>query len=109
MTQFSASIIWIILLGRILDFVLGFGKNLTDQSFLLPEFPQQVHIMGFEFSALFCFQALPVVFLWNGNLPFVILSVFIGHFQKQQIGELFQVIAVAHPVIPQGVAETPDF
>jgi len=65
--------------------------------------------MGLEFSPLSGFQALPVVFLRNADLPFVILPVFIGHFQKQQIGELFQVIAVAHPVIPQGVAETPDF
>ena len=65
--------------------------------------------MGFEFSPLSGFQALPVVFLWNANLPIIILAVFIGHFQKQQIGELFQVIAVAHPIIPQGVAETSDF
>jgi hypothetical protein len=31
------------------------------------------------------------------------------HLQKQQIGKLLQVIAVAHPIIAQGVAEIPDF
>jgi three-Cys-motif partner protein len=31
------------------------------------------------------------------------------HLQKQQVGQLFQIIAIAHAVIAQGVAEVPDF
>jgi hypothetical protein len=36
-------------------------------------------------------------------------AVFICHFQKQQIGKLFQVSAVAYAIIPEGVAEGPYF
>jgi hypothetical protein len=33
----------------------------------------------------------------------------LGHFQEQQVGELFDVIAVIHAVMAQRVAETPEF
>ena len=32
-----------------------------------------------------------------------------GQFEKQQLGELFEIVAVANTVIAQGVAEVPDF
>ena len=35
-------------------------------------------------------------------------AVFIRHFQENQIRELLQIVAVAHPVIAQRGAETPD-
>ena len=37
------------------------------------------------------------------------LAVFVGHFEEDQIGELFQVVAVADAVIAEGMAEAPDF
>ncbi len=38
-----------------------------------------------------------------------LLRVLVRQLQEQQVGELFEVIAIAHPVIAQGVAEVPDF
>ncbi len=37
------------------------------------------------------------------------LLIFVGHFQKEQIGKLFQIIAIAYTVVAQGIAEAPDF
>lgn len=37
------------------------------------------------------------------------VNVLICHFEEQQVGQLLQVIAVANAVIPQGIAEVPDF
>jgi hypothetical protein len=36
-------------------------------------------------------------------------AVFIRHLEEDEIGELLQVIAVAHAVVTQRCAETPDF
>ncbi len=37
------------------------------------------------------------------------LRVLIRHLQEDQVGELLQIVAIAHAVVAQGVAETPDF
>lgn len=37
------------------------------------------------------------------------LGAFVGELEEQQVGELFQVVAVTHAIVPQGVAEVPDF
>ncbi len=33
----------------------------------------------------------------------------VGHFQEEQIGQLFDVVAIAHPVVAQDVAVVPKF
>ena len=37
------------------------------------------------------------------------LGIFMRHFEKQQKGQLLQIIAVAHAVVAQRMAEIPDF
>ena len=37
------------------------------------------------------------------------LAVFVGHFEEQQVGELFEVVAIADTIIPEDVAEAPNF
>ena len=37
------------------------------------------------------------------------LCAFVGHLEKQQIGELLDVIAIAHAVIAQSIAIVPEF
>lgn len=37
------------------------------------------------------------------------LRTFVRQLQKQQVGELFRVVAVAHAIVAQGVTEIPDF
>jgi len=40
---------------------------------------------------------------------FCSLGALVGHLEKEQIGQLLDVIAVAHAVIPQNVAVVPEF
>ena len=58
-----------------------------------------------------CFvQALPVIAIRNAGIAFVRrFGVFIRHLEKNQVGELLQIIAVADTIIAQGGAEAPDF
>ena len=36
------------------------------------------------------------------------LTYLIGHFQKDEISKLFQIISIGNAVIPEGIAQTPD-
>ena len=65
--------------------------------------------MPFKFRASPLLQALPVEFGRNAHVAVVGgLGVLVGHLEEDQIGELFQVVAIAYPVIAQGGAEAPD-
>ena len=44
---------------------------------------------------------------WNAYVFFVYPAVLISHLQKEQVSQLLQIIAIAHPVVAQGVAEAP--
>ena len=97
-------------LGRILDFVLRFGEYLAEHTFLGAQRTQQLHIQNFEFGTFLVFQTLPAVLLGNAHIAIVgRFGILIRHFQEDQIGELFQIIAIAHPIVAQGGTETPDF
>jgi len=48
-------------------------------------------------------EAIPIAILRHGHAALV------GHFQEQQVGELFDVIAVIHAMVTQRVAEAPEF
>ena len=37
------------------------------------------------------------------------LGALVGHLEEEEIGELFDVVAVAHAVVAQDVAEIPEF
>jgi hypothetical protein len=66
--------------------------------------------MHFQFRPALAAQALPVVFRRDADVAVVGgLAVLVGHFQEDEVGELLQVVAVAHAVVAQGVAEAPDF
>ena len=66
--------------------------------------------MAFKLRACFRLQALPVVCGRDADIAAVgWLGILVGHLEKDQIGELFQVVAIAHSVIAQGGAEAPDF
>ena len=65
--------------------------------------------MHFQLRATLGLQALPIVFGGNVHLAVVgRLAILIRHFQEDQIGELLQIIAIAHAVVAQRGAETPD-
>jgi hypothetical protein len=50
------------------------------------------------------FQRTPAPFLGDALL----LARFLGHLQKQQIGELTNVLVIRHPVVLQHIAEVPE-
>ena len=65
--------------------------------------------MAFQFRARAVGQTFPVVFFGNADITIVgRLAVFKRHLQENQIGNLLQIVAVAHAVIAQHMAETPN-
>jgi hypothetical protein len=97
-------------LGRVADLVLGLHEDVAQHAGLLAQLVQQLHVVALQLGAALAAQALPVVALGDVRIAVVgRLAVLIGHLQEQQIGELLQVVAVAHAIIAQGVAEVPDF
>jgi hypothetical protein len=55
-------------------------------------------------------QTRPAVF-WRNLAGLVVrrLRPLVGHLEKQQIRQLFDVVAVAHPVVTEDVAVVPEF
>ena len=95
---------------RVLDLVLGLGEDLAQHTPPGPEPAKQGEVVAFKFRASPRLQALPVEFGRNAHVAVVgRLGVLVRHLEKNQIGELFQVVAITHPVIAQGGAEAPDF
>jgi len=66
--------------------------------------------VGFELCALERLEFCPCVVRWHADIAVVGgATVFIGHLEEDQVGELLEIVAVAHAVIAQGGAETPNF
>jgi hypothetical protein len=97
-------------LGRVGDLVLALHEDVAQHAGLLAQLVQQLHVVALQLGAALVAQALPVEVVGDVRVAVVRrLAVLIGHLQEQQVGELLQVVAVAHAVIAQGVAEVPDF
>ena len=96
-------------LRRILNLVLRLGEDLPQHAPPRTELAQQRDVMSFKLRAPLRLQTLPVVRGGNAHVTAVRrLAVLVRHLEEYQIGELLQVVAVAHPVIAQRRAETPD-
>ncbi len=66
--------------------------------------------MGIEFCPSLLFQSVPGIFFGDADISIVgRLPVFFSHFKEYEVGQLFQIISVAHAPVPEDVAETPDF
>ena len=77
--------------------------------FWLPSSRSSVDVVHLQLRAALRFQALPVVFRGNADIAVVgRLGVLIRHLEEDQIGELLQIVAIAHAVIAQRGAEAPD-
>ena len=96
-------------LRRILNLVLRLGEDLPEHTFPGAKFAQQRDVVTFELRAPLRLEARPVVGGRNAHVAVVgWLAVLVRHLEEDQIGELLQVVAVAHAVIAQGGAEAPD-
>ncbi|MNN42898.1 hypothetical protein D3C81_1571080 [compost metagenome] len=93
-----------------MNFVLSLEEDSAQHAWLITQFVQRGKVMRLQWLAHFGRQAGPVVALRNVGVAVVwLLRIFVREFQEQQISELFQIIAIAHAIVAQGVAEIPDF
>ena len=86
------------------------GEDQAEQAFLLAQFLQRVAIVVEQLVAVFLHQAGPVIASEHrAGLAIGWPAALISHLQKQQIGELLDIVAVAHAVVAQDVAVIPEF
>lgn len=87
-------------LGRILNLVLRLGEDRTEHTRLVAQLAQERHVMHFEIGAPPGLEAGPVVLRGDADLAAVRrLAVLVGHLEEDQIGELFEVVAVTDAVV----------
>ena len=97
-------------LGRVLEFVLRFVEDQPEQTLLVAQRLKGVAVVIEQLVAVFLDEARPTVLLRHRALLVIRrLSALVGHFEEQQIGELFDVVAVRHTVVAQDVAVVPEF
>jgi len=81
----------------------GLREDVSQQAGFFAKIAQYVGIVVQQFLTGLLFQAFPIVLLWDLD------ALFISHFEKEQIGELFNIIPVINAVMTQGMAEPPEF
>jgi hypothetical protein len=97
-------------LAGVLDLVLGLGEDLAEHALLGAETAQRFDVVDLEFGALERAHDRPAEA--GGHADFAVIgraTVFVGHLEEDEVGELFEVVAVAHAVVTEGVTERPDF
>ena len=95
--------------GGVVDLVGSTLENLAQGAALLAKGFQDGFILLLQLYTLKVAHVCPVTAGRNTSLSLVRrLCVLVGHFQKDQVGELLQVVAVGHAVIPQRPAHPPD-
>jgi hypothetical protein len=97
-------------LGRVLDFVLGFAEDGAEHAATFAEFFESVAVMGFEIVAVELHEGGPAEAFGNGGW-FVEggTALLIRHFKEEEIGELFDIVAVGEAIVAENVAVVPEF
>lgn len=96
--------------GGILDLVLRLGENLPEHALLGTQFTQCFDVVNLELRALERAHHGPRKARGHAHLPVVRrLRIFIRHLEEDEVGELLEIVAVAHTIVAQRVAEGPDF
>jgi hypothetical protein len=88
---------------RIVEARRGLRKDVAEDAGLLAKFAEDVGVMIGQRRAGFVLEAGPIEFLRH------LRPAFLGHLEEQQVGELFDVIAVIHAVMALRVAKAPEF
>ena len=81
----------------------GLREDVAKQSARFAQLAENVGVVIGQSGAGLVFEAGPVAAFRNFSAALV------GHFQKQQIGELFDVVAVVDAVVAKRVAKAPEF
>ena len=96
--------------GGVADLVDRPLKDLAQGAALLPQCLQDGFVLALQFRAFQGVHIRPAAAGGDAGLPLVgWFCVLVGHFQKNQVCKLLQVVAVGHAVVPQGTAHPPDF
>ena len=95
-------------LGRVLDAVLRLAKDDGDQARALAQLGQDVAVMGFERVAVALEQALPAQVLRDGAGLAQLAHLLVGHLEKEQVGQLLDIVAIRDAVVAQDVAVIPE-
>lgn len=92
--------------GGVADFVLCSGEDFAEESFGFAEFVEGQFVLGFEFGSGCPGEFVPGVFFGDPERLVVRrFAVLFGHFEEDEVGELFQVVTVGYAVISEDVAE----
>src|SRR5690606_12711050 len=93
---------------RLVDVGGGVGVDLVDQfvSFRT-QIDQQLSVVVFQLDSLQFDQVIPTVF--RRELGFVFHAFFFQHFEEKDIGELGYVLMVGNTVVPEHIAQVPQF
>jgi hypothetical protein len=95
--------------GRVLDLVLGLGEDLAQRPRTGAQRPQERDVVALQIRAPAGPEGFPGILGGDAHVPGVGGSgILVGHLQEDQVGELFQVVSVAHPGVAEDVAEAPD-
>ena len=96
--------------GGIADLVGGLLEDLPQQTALLTQFFQCSLVLFFQFCTFEGVHILPGIAGRDaGFLVIGRLGILIGHFQKDEVGKLFQIVSIGNAVVPKGIAQAPNF
>ena len=95
--------------GGTADFITCAFEDFTENTALFAQFFQRGFILFLQFRTLEGVHVRPCVSGRNPCFFFVgRLGILIGHFQKDKVGKLFQIISVGNTVIPERIAHPPN-
>ena len=95
-------------LGRFGDLVLGLAEDSAQQARFPGQVFQGVAVMDIQFVPTFSDQFWPSV-ICRDAVPLTDFHPFLGHLQEQQEGDLFDIVQVGQPDVPEDVGVVPDF
>lgn len=94
--------------GRFLDFVLRLTEDGGDKTSPFAQFGEEMAVVALQCLIGFAHQALPVEVRRDDAGFAEKLRVLVIHLEKEQVGELFHVIAIGDAIVTQDVAVVPE-
>jgi len=81
----------------------GLGEDVGKQAAGFTEFAQDVRVVIRQRGAGLRLERFPIAILRHFRVALI------RHLEEQQVGQLFDIVAVVHAVMAQGMAEAPEF
>lgn len=94
--------------GGVGDFVLGLAENDADEARFFAEGFEGVAVVSFEIVTALAAQFGPSEVVRDGVVE-AQLGHLVGELEEEQVGDLFDVVAVTYPRVLENVGVVPDF